>query len=98
MQNSAVIQNEIDHILFELKCCVNDLQGYLLQISTDDIQQAELSMHKLQTLISFVKLFSQRKTAWLNDLTSHFRITENYLLYADSSLLCGSIINNRRTL
>lgn len=63
MQNSAAIQNEIDNILFELKRCVNDLHGYRLQISTDDIQQAEFSMHKLQTLISFVELSSQRKIA-----------------------------------
>lgn len=61
MQTSETIQNEIDHILFELSCCVNNLQDYRLQISPHDVQHAELSLHKLQALISFAKLCSQRK-------------------------------------
>lgn len=63
MQNSAAVELEIEHILFELNCCVNDLQSYRLQISSDDIYQAELSMHKLQTLISFVKCFADKRVA-----------------------------------
>lgn len=63
MQKSAILQNEVDHILFELNCCVNDLHGYRMQISLDDIQQAELSLSKLQALISFVKIASQRQIA-----------------------------------
>ncbi|WP_133130835.1 hypothetical protein [Legionella yabuuchiae] len=59
MQTSTSIQNEIDHILFELSCSVNNLQDYRLQISPHDIQQAELSLQKLKALISFVKLCSQ---------------------------------------
>lgn len=63
MQKSAIFQNEVEHILFELKSCVNDLHGYRMQISLDDIQQAELSLSKLQALISFVKIASQRQIA-----------------------------------
>ena len=63
MQKITAAQYEIEHLLFELNCCVNDLQSVRLQISADEIHQAELSLNKLESLISFVKAFSFRKIA-----------------------------------
>ena len=63
MQNADAMQLEIEHLLFELNCCVSELQSVRLQISADDIHQAELSLNKLESLISFVKAFSGRKNA-----------------------------------
>lgn len=63
MQRTTAAQLEIEHLLFELNCCVNDLQNVRLQISADEIHQAELSLNKLKSLISFVKAFSSRKIA-----------------------------------
>ena len=63
MQKAEAVQREIEHLLFELNCCVNDLQNVRLQISADEIHQAELSLNKLESLISFVKIFSKRKIA-----------------------------------
>lgn len=63
MQRTKARQLEIEHLLFELSCCVNDLQNVRLQISADEIQQAELSLNKLESLISFVQAFSSRKIA-----------------------------------
>ena len=63
MQKAVADQLEVEHLLFELNCCVNDLQSVRLQISAEDIYQAELSLNKLESLISFVKSFSSRKIA-----------------------------------
>lgn len=63
MQKSEVVQLEIEQLLFELNCCVNDLSNFRLQISIDEIQQAELSLNKLESLISFVKQYSNIKIA-----------------------------------
>ncbi|AMQ28964.1 TPA: hypothetical protein ACHW7I_000989 [Legionella pneumophila] len=63
MQQLEPAQFEIEHLLFELNCCVNDLSRHRLQINPHDIQQAELSMHKLESLISFVKLFDTQRIA-----------------------------------
>ncbi|HAT1845509.1 TPA: hypothetical protein U0Y19_000960 [Legionella pneumophila] len=63
MQKSEEVQLEIEHLLFELNCCVNDLSSFRLQISIDDLQQAELSLNKLESLISFVKQYSNIKIA-----------------------------------
>lgn len=60
-QESA--HTEIEHLLFELNCCINDLSRHRLQINIHDIQQAELSMHKLESLISFVKHFDTQRIA-----------------------------------
>jgi len=60
----TVVQLKIEHLLFELNCCVNDLQSVRLQIPTDEIHQTELSLNKLESLISFVKAFSDRKIAY----------------------------------
>ena len=63
MQRTTAAQLKIEHMLFELNCCVNDLQSVRLQISADEIHQAELSLNKLESLISFVRTFSGRKIA-----------------------------------
>lgn len=61
MQRQEPAQLEIEHLLFELDCCVNDLSRQRLQINSHDIQRAELSLHKLEILISFVKLFDTQR-------------------------------------
>ncbi|HAU0164316.1 TPA: hypothetical protein JBF07_02060 [Legionella pneumophila] len=63
MQQQEPVQLEIEHLLFELNCCVNDLSRNRLHISTHDIQQAEFSLHKLESLISFVKQFDTQRIA-----------------------------------
>ncbi|HAT7747029.1 TPA: hypothetical protein JBE46_00475 [Legionella pneumophila subsp. pneumophila] len=63
MQQQEPAQLEIEHLLFELNCCVNDLSRHRLQINPYDIQQAELSLHKLESLISFVKQFDTQRIA-----------------------------------
>lgn len=55
MQKHNSVQLEIDHLLFELTHCINDLQGFRRQLSIDDIQQADLSLQKLNALITNVK-------------------------------------------
>ncbi|HFL2716121.1 TPA: hypothetical protein ACGWTM_003320 [Legionella pneumophila] len=63
MQHQEPAQLEIEHLLFELNYCVNDLSRHRRQINAHDIQQAELSLHKLESLISFVKQFDTQKIA-----------------------------------
>lgn len=63
MQQQESTQVEIEHLLFELNCCVNDLSRHRLQINPHDIQQAELSLLKLESLISFVKRFDTQRIA-----------------------------------
>ncbi|MFO9576125.1 hypothetical protein SDB61_09670 [Legionella pneumophila serogroup 1] len=63
MQLQEPVQLEIEHLLFELNCCVNDLSRHRLLINLHDIQQAELSLRKLESLISFVKQFDTQKIA-----------------------------------
>jgi hypothetical protein len=63
MQQQKPEQFEIEHLLFELNCCVNDLSRYRLLINPHDIQQAELSLHKLESLISFAKQFDTQRIA-----------------------------------
>ncbi len=45
----------IEHLLYELAWCINDLHGVSRQLSLDDIQQADLSLQKLSALINHVK-------------------------------------------
>lgn len=52
MQNHNSAQVEIEHLLFELQRCVNDLSHHRLKINPHDIQQAELSLYKLESLIT----------------------------------------------
>ncbi|WP_115706019.1 hypothetical protein [Legionella sainthelensi] len=56
MQQIESALSEIEYLMFELSRCVNDLSRYRLQINPHEIQQAELSLHKLESLISFVKI------------------------------------------
>lgn len=55
MQKFVPVPSEIEHLLMELTYCVNDLQAYRPQLSLEDIKQIELSMSKLDALISLVK-------------------------------------------
>lgn len=52
MQKQNLIQLEIEHLLHELTCCINDLQAYRRQLSVDDVQQADISLQKLNALIT----------------------------------------------
>lgn len=52
MQNVDTVQFQIERFLFELSRCVSDLQGFYRHLSVDDRQLAELSLIKLETLIS----------------------------------------------
>lgn len=64
MQQQESVQLEIEHLLFELNCCVTDLSRYRLQIKSHDIQQAELGLHKFESLISFLKQFDTQLIAY----------------------------------
>ena len=57
MQKQEIAHSKIEHLLFELGCCVNDLSRYRLMINRSNIQQAEMSLHKLEGLISFIRMF-----------------------------------------
>lgn len=52
MQKQNLVQLEIEHLLHELTRCINDLQAYRRQLSVDDVQQADISLQKLNTLIT----------------------------------------------
>ncbi len=54
MQNRNSEQDKIEHLLVDLSCCVNDLHGLRRNLSLEDIKQAELSVQKLNALISYV--------------------------------------------
>lgn len=55
MQKLDIVSLKIEHLLVELAWCINDLQGYRHQLSIDDAKQADLSLSKLESLISFVR-------------------------------------------
>jgi hypothetical protein len=55
MHKFVSAQSDLEHLLVELAYCVNDLQGFRLQMSLEDAKQAELSLSKLDALISLVK-------------------------------------------
>ncbi|HHT9843835.1 TPA: hypothetical protein ACT9I4_001951 [Legionella pneumophila] len=52
MQKFDSAEIQIDHLLFELARCVNDLQRFYRQFSTEDRKQVELSLSKLEFLVS----------------------------------------------
>ena len=52
MQNFDSANIQMDHLLFELARCVNDLQGFYRQLSIDDRKQVELSLRKLGLLVA----------------------------------------------
>ncbi len=55
MQKLDTVSLKIEHLLVELSWCINDLQGFRQQLSIDDAKQADLSLSKLESLISFVR-------------------------------------------
>lgn len=52
MQKQDLVQLKIEHLLHELACCINDLQAFRRQLSIDDVQQADISLQKLNALIT----------------------------------------------
>jgi len=54
MQNHGSVQQEIEYLLVELSSCVNDLHSFRRQLSIDDTKQAEISLQKLNALITCV--------------------------------------------
>lgn len=52
MQHFDSAEIQIDHLLFELTRCVNDLQGFYRQLSIEDRKQVELSLCRLEFLVS----------------------------------------------
>lgn len=52
MQKQNLVQLEIEHLLHELTCCVNALQAFRRQLTLDDVQQADISLQKLNALIT----------------------------------------------
>ena len=52
MQNFDSANIQMDHLLFELARCVNDLQGFYRQLSIEDKKQVELSLSKLEFLVA----------------------------------------------
>jgi hypothetical protein len=55
MQKLDPIPMEIEHLLVELACSINDLQAFRQKLTMDDANQAELSLSKLESLISFIR-------------------------------------------
>ena len=52
MQKQDLVQLEIEHLLHELACCINDLRAFRRQLSIDNVQQADISLQKLNALIT----------------------------------------------
>ena len=52
MQKFDSTNIQIDHLIFELARCVNELQGFYRQLSIEDKKQVELSLSKLELLVS----------------------------------------------
>ena len=52
MEVQNTTQQTIEHVLYELTACVNELQGFSQQLSIHNLQQAELSLQKFHALIS----------------------------------------------
>jgi len=63
MQKQNSVRLEIDHLIFELTCCVNDLLAHRRHLSSDDIRQADLSLQKLSVIITNARNHSNRP--WL---------------------------------
>jgi hypothetical protein len=52
MKKQNLVQLQIEHLLHELTCCINDLQAFRRQLTLDDVQQADISLQKLNALIT----------------------------------------------
>ena len=63
MQKQNSVQLEVEHLIFELTWCVNDLLAHRRHLSSDDIRQADLSLQKLSTIISSAR--NQSSRLWL---------------------------------
>ena len=63
MQKQNSVWLEIDHLIFELTCCVNDLLAHRRHLSSDDILQADLSLQKLSAIITNAR--NQSNRPWL---------------------------------
>lgn len=50
MHDLESINFEIEHILFELKCCVNDLNHLIQHMSENDVKQSKHLASKLLSL------------------------------------------------
>ena len=55
MQKIDTVPVEVEYLLHELSIAINDLQAFRRQLSIDDVAQVELSLYKLESLISFVR-------------------------------------------
>lgn len=55
MKKQNLVQLEIEHLLHELACCIKDLQDFRRQLSIDDIHRADISLQKLNALITNAK-------------------------------------------
>lgn len=63
MQKQNSVRLEVDHLLFELTWCVNDLLAHRRHLSNDDIQRADLSLQKLSAIITSAS--NQSNRPWL---------------------------------
>ena len=63
MQKQNSVQLDVEHLIFELTWCVNDLLAHRRHLSSDDIRQADLSLQKLSTIISSAR--NQSSRLWL---------------------------------
>lgn len=52
MQKQNLVQLQIEHLLHELTCCINDLQAFRRQLTLDDVQQTDISLQKLNALLT----------------------------------------------
>lgn len=55
MQIENTIELEIEHLLFNLMSTVNELQGYRRFLSINHVQQADISLQKLNALMTNAK-------------------------------------------
>ncbi|MBA2649447.1 MAG: hypothetical protein H0U75_07620 [Legionella sp.] len=69
MQKQNLVQLEIEHILFELSCCINNLQDFRTYLSVENVQQADISLQKLNVLISNAQYRINYSDFLLNKLT-----------------------------
>ena len=62
MQNFESANIQMDHLLFELARCVNDLQGFYRQLSIEDKKQVKLSLSKLEFLVAHSDSYQDHTT------------------------------------
>ena len=52
MQIQNATQQTIEHVLYELTSCINELQGFRQQLTIDHLEQADLSLQKFHALMN----------------------------------------------